>query len=926
MTASQSGWQPRPGDELAAHAQSTETLAKALGTSFDRGLSPVEAERRLAQIGPNQLAHQPPESAWIRLARQFSSLVIWILIAAAIIAGAMGEWIDTLAIFAIVVLNGLIGYLQESRAERALADLQKLSAPMAKARRDGQVLSLAASELVPGDLIELEAGDHVPADSRLLVSYAVQSGEAALTGESVPTEKRADSVLSIDTPLADRVNMVYLGTVVTAGKASAVVTATGMQTELGQIAGLLQSQPRQPTPLERRLEELGRLLVIVCLALVAIIFTLQVMRGGRLLEVLLLSVSLAVAAVPEGLPAVVTLALAIGLSRMARRQALIRKLPSVETLGCVTVVCSDKTGTLTRNEMTVRRVVTVEGQYDVSGSGYAPEGEIRLAAAPDAPAADKGSAALENPELSRLAEIAAGCNDARLIGDGSPDHAWRILGDPTEGALLVLARKLGVADPLADGKIETELPFDSERKAMSVVVAWPSGQRRQWTKGAPEVVLERSRAELAGQVERPLTAERRQELLAANRALSQQALRVLALAYRDNPPTDEETLESDLVFCGLVGMMDPPRDEVRAAIVDCHRAGIRPVMITGDHPETALAIARELKLVQPHDQVRTGTELDRMSDEQLAEAVTNTSVYARVSAAHKLRIVEAWKSRGQVVAMTGDGVNDAPAVKAADIGIAMGITGTDVTKEASAMVLLDDNFASIMHAVEEGRGIFDNIQKFVTYLLSCNAGEVCFMFFASLIGWPAPLLAIQVLWINLVTDGLPALALGMERPESDVMHRPPRPPREPVITAARGMRMFLNGLLFAAVTTVAFWWVYRGQGENLVAARSAAFAVMAFSQLAFAFACRSENRTLPQLGLFSNGWLLAAIGASAALQGAVMIWPLGQRVLGTTDVLHEHGGLIALLSLAPVTLVEAYKLLRWALFGAGLKAGDRPAA
>ena len=922
-----------------AHAMPLDRLLAAAGdVSVERGLSAAEVQKRTAQFGANQLAEAPPVPTWRKLVAQFQDLVIWILIAAAIIAGVMAEWADTAAILAIVVVNGIIGFLQEEKAGRALAALQKLSSPMAKVIRDGEVQSVPACELVPGDRIELEAGDNIPADARLLSGFGVRVQEAALTGESVPVDKEADCVLPENSPLGDRRNMVYMGTVTAAGKASAIVVSTGMDTELGHIAGMLQRSAPEPTPLQRRLAELGKVLVLVCLVIVVVIFALQLLRGGKLLETLLVSVSLAVAAVPEGLPAVVTLTLALGLQRMVKRNALVRKLPSVETLGSVTVICSDKTGTLTRNEMTVREIVTGSERFEVTGGGYAPHGQFLRASSanggrqpagpidlpPDAGGlphqpVDTGRSPMpirprDESDLMQLLTAAARCNNATVSPRGDDADSWQVIGDPTEGALVVAALKAGIEAHDREQHTLFEIPFDSERKAMSVVMRGPDGSRVMYSKGAPEVILGKSTSERRGGQIEPLTEERRREIMQANSEMASRALRVLALAYRDQPDkTGDEYQESDLVFAGLVGMIDPPREEAKEAVRRCRAAGIRPVMITGDHPETALAIARELNIAGDEDRAISGQDLNALSDAELKEQVHRIAVYARVSAEHKLRVVNAWKQRKQIVAMTGDGVNDAPAVKAADIGIAMGVTGTDVTKEASDMVLTDDNFASIVNAVEEGRGIFDNIQKFVHYLLSCNAGEVLLMFFAALIGWPVPLAAIQILWINLVTDGLPALALGMEPPERDIMTRPPRPPLEAVITRERGTMILLHGLLIATVGAIGFWWIYQGDESHLGRARTTAFCITAYSQLFFAIACRSHRFTMPELGLFSNPHLFGAIVISGLLQLSVVTLPFAQPVFEVATHLGWEWLLIAGLSLTPVTLVELFKLARSAL-------------
>jgi Ca2+-transporting ATPase len=911
-----------PGPPAVAwHALGSREVAERLGTDLAAGLTEAAADRRRAELGDNVLRERPPEPWWWKLLRQFQELMIVILLVAAAIAVALGDWPDAAAILAIVLVNGIIGFLQEERAQAALAALQRMAAPLAKVIRDGEARSIPAREVVPGDRLELEAGDAVPADARLSESFSLAVQESALTGESVPVDKQASAELPAETPLGDRRTMVHAGTVVAAGHAAAVVVATGMETELGRIASLLEAGEPETTPLQRRLAELGRVLIAVCLVVVAVIFALEVWRHGGLAatwadgtftEVLLRAVSLAVAAVPEGLPAVVTVVLAIGLQRMVARNALVRRLPSVETLGSVTVICSDKTGTLTRNEMTVREVVTAGGSWHVTGAGYAPQGEFRREDSPGGAAAGEATLVTAEPDLVRLLEIAARCNNAEVRpgGDGA---AWQVVGDPTEGALVVAALKGGVSRDEPAEPVVFEIPFDSDRKRMSVVVKLTDGRRVLETKGASEAVLPCCVAERRGGKDVPLSDDRRREILAAAETLADRALRVLSLACRPLEPGESveqepDSAERELVHVGLVGMIDPPREEVKRAVEQCRTAGIRPVMITGDHPATALAIARELGLADGAGRAVTGADLDRLDEAALAEQAAAIAVYARVSAEHKLRVVEALEQAGAVVAMTGDGVNDAPAVKAADIGIAMGITGTDVTKEASDMVLTDDNFTSIVAAVEEGRGIYDNIQKFIHYLLSCNAGEVLVMFVAAVAGWPAPLAAIQILWLNLVTDGLPALALGLEPPEADIMSRPPRPPREAVITPARGALILAHGVLVAAVSLAAFWWTWRGDPEQLPQARTVTFCVAAFSQLFFAIGCRSDRVTAVELGFFSNPWLVAAIAVSTLLQVSVVTLPYAQDVFQVGSQLGREWLLVIGLSLVPVTMIELGKL------------------
>lgn len=895
----------------AYHAWSLTELQQQLGIEDTQGLSAAGVETSRQRYGFNELAEAPPTPLWKKFLAQFQELVIGILIVAAIISGLMGEWTDALAILAIVLLNGILGFFQEQKAERALAALQQLSSPMAKVMRDGTLQVVPARDLVPGDRIELEAGDNIPADARLIEAFGFRVQEAALTGESVPQDKKADAVLGPEAPLGDRRNMAYMGTVSAAGKASAVVVATGMHTELGHIAGMLQRTELEATPLQKRLAELGRVLAIGCLVIVALVFVLELLEGGKLLEVFLLSVSLAVAAVPEGLPAVVTIALALGLQRMIRRNALIRRLPSVETLGSVTVICSDKTGTLTKNEMTVREVFAGNEVYRVGGAGYIPRGDFARSSSTANDGAGTVNPAVE-AELARALLIGVRCNNASLQPRGKGGDGWQIIGDPTEGALLVVGLKAGVQADKSTHPVLYEIPFDSDRKAMSVVVRETPNQVFLYTKGAPEVILGKCDFEFRNKQVTPLDARRRQEILDAGVGMAGRALRVLALAYRElsDDQRTGQVEEAHLVFAGLMGMIDPPRDEAREAVHKCHEAGIRPVMITGDHPATALAIARELNIAREGERVVSGQELNGWSDDDLAAQVTTIAVYARVSAEHKLRIVRAWKKNGQVVAMTGDGVNDAPAIKAADIGIAMGITGTDVTKEASAMVLMDDNFASIVNAVEEGRGIFDNIQKVLQFLLSCNFGEILLVLLSSLLGWPLPLVPVQLLWINLVTDGLPAMALALEPPEPGIMRRRPRPPGESILSWRGGLTMLMNGTLVGLAALLAFGITYADHPDNLVRARTMAFCVLVYAQLLCALAARSQNLTLFQLGLFTNPHLLAAMGVSALLQLSVVTMPFARPVF--ESVSHFAGEWVLLVTLAfmPFVVIESVKLIR----------------
>lgn len=909
---------PPSGPQASPFSQSADEVLGALVSDAQQGLTLGNAQTMLEKYGPNRLAEAPPEPLWKKLVGQFKDLVVWILIVAAVISGVMGEWVDAIAILAIVLLNGLIGFFQEERAERALAALQKMSAPLAKVLRDGRLCSIPASEVVPGDILELEAGDNIAADARLVRLFGLKVQEAALTGESLPVEKDAGAVLLQATDLGDRRNMVFAGTIVAAGKATAVTVATGMQTELGKIARMLQRHDPEPTPLQRRLEELGRILVVLCFLIVGIIFALQLLRGGRLLDSLLSGVSLAVAAVPEGLPAVVTIALALGLQRMVKRNALVRKLPSVETLGSVTVICSDKTGTLTRNEMTVRELVAGGTRYEVSGTGYTPQGEFHASSLTESGASSPVSVTsprkvvpANEPDLIQALTIGLWCNNSELVPQGNGSAAWQVIGDPTEGALVVVGMKAGV---FAEDKAKAllyEIPFDSTRKAMSVVIRHSGSSTKLYTKGAAEVVLQRCTSQQTNGQIRPLSEADRHAWLNINSEMASRALRVLALAYRDLGNADPVIHEErELVFVGLVGMIDPPREEVKDAVRLCRSAGIRPVMITGDHPGTALAIARELRMASDQDRAVSGQELDQMSDAQLVAQVDQIAVYARVSAEHKLRVVKAWKNRNEVVAMTGDGVNDAPAIKAADIGIAMGITGTDVTKEASDMVLTDDNFASIVSAIEEGRGIFDNIKKVLQYLLSCNFGEMLLMLAASLLGWPSPLVPIQLLWINLVTDGLPALALSLEPPEPGVMQRRPRPRKESILSLDTSLSILWQGVLLGVVGLTAFGISYVQHPGDVARARAMTFCVVVYSELLRALAARSQTLTWGQLGFFSNPVLLACVVISGLLQVSIVVLPFTQPVFEVATHPTWEWIVIVLLALAPVSVIEITKLLR----------------
>lgn len=862
-------------DDTAAWTPWTWTphdVCAALATDAHTGLAAGEAAHRLLERGPNQLTEARGKSPWRLFAEQFKGVVIWVLVAAAALSGIMGELVDAVAIIAIIGLNAVLGFMQESRAEHSLAALRRMSSPMCRVLRDGHLVNIDTHGLVMGDVIVVEAGDRIPADARILSptpNFACE--EASLTGEAAAVRKDAATLQDESTSIADRTNMLFMGTSVVEGKAQAVVTSTGMQTELGRIAGMIQQIPEESTPLQRKLDLLGKQLVIVSLGLVAIVFAVEMLHGGGFMSTLLVAVSLAVAAVPEGLPAVVTIALAMGVQRMVKRHALVRKLHSVETLGATTVICTDKTGTLTRNEMTVRTVITPGASYSITGIGYEPSGAIQL----DDEDVDPGL----HRDLTAALRAGVLCNGAEL--SQGEDGVWSVVGDPTEGALIVAAQKGGVdkAAVWDDQPLIAELPFDARRKCMSMIRRDEGGQLVVYTKGAPDIVLASCPSALVDGTVVALDKDLRECILASNEALAGQALRVLAVARRsleDEAGTfDPESVEHDMTFLGLIAMMDPPRDEVRKAMAECADAGIRTIMITGDHKATAVAIARDLGFYHTDSLAFTGKELDELSDEAFDEQLPKAAVYARVAPEHKLRIVRAWRRRGEIVSMTGDGVNDAPAIKEAHIGVAMGITGTDVTKEVADMVVTDDNFASIVAAVEEGRAIYDNILKFVHYLLSCNLGEIVLMFLASVFGMPAPLIPVQILWMNLVTDGLPALALGVDPAADGLMTRPPRKPDAPLLSRTRRSVLVIQAFAIALCSLTAFFFVLRIEQAGPTRARTMAFTVMVLAELFQAFNARSLRLSVFSPHLHANWKLvLAALGALALQLLLIYVPPL----------------------------------------------------
>lgn len=859
--------------DLWYNLKEQEVLSK-LGTDEQKGLSSQEAKDRIKTYGANELEAQESESLLKRFLEQMKDPMIIVLLVAAVlsyVSSGFHDWVDSVIILVIVILNAVISISQEDSANKALEALRKMSAPLAKVVRDGEVVKVETNLIVPGDIIILEAGDLVPADARILSSSNLKADEAAMTGESVPVTKQAIETLPEETVLGDRKNMVISSTVITNGRATCVVTSTGMNTEVGRIANMLMNEDDSQTPLQKKMAEISKTLSIICLLVCAIMFVVGLLYGRPVLEIFMSAVSLAVAAIPEGLAAVVTIVLALGVQRMVKRNAIIKKLPAVETLGCASVICSDKTGTLTQNKMTVVDVWTVQAE-----------------------------------ERALALTIGAMCNDTILTWENGEA---KTAGDPTETAFVDIAVKEG----LDKNKLEkespriAELPFDSERKLMSTVHNI-NGRVRVMVKGAPDVLLRRCN----------ISSDAASATAKQNEQMASKALRVLGVAYKDMDAVPSElttdTLERDLTFVGLVGMIDPPRMEVKQAVAECYAAGIRPVMITGDHKLTAVAIAKELDIYKDGDLAMTGEDLDAMSQEQLEASVEKYAVYARVSPEHKMRIVQAWQSHDRVVAMTGDGVNDAPALKVADIGCAMGITGTDVAKGAADMILTDDNFATIVHAVEQGRGIYSNIKKSIQFLLSCNIGEIITIFLATALNFhQMPLVPIQLLWLNLVTDSLPALALGMEPVEEGIMEQKPRNPKDSIFAHGFAVEMVFYGIMVGVITLVAY-----ALGEYVLSdpevadatANTMAFATLVFCELTRAFAVRSERHSIFQIGLFSNKTMNKAFVVGLGLQLAVLLIPALQPIFNVTSLTAAEWLVVVGLALLPLATSEIVKAVR----------------
>ncbi len=905
------------------HLLSVEAAIKQLRSDPAMGLTAQQVAELQAQVGPNELVERASRSPWRLLWEQFTATMVLILIAAGIISLFLQKWQEAVAIFAIVVLFGLLGFVQEYRAERAMAALKKLAAPMVRVRREGQVQTISARELAPGDIVLLEAGNLTPADMRLVETVNLRIQEAALTGESEAVEKDANLVFSADAPLGDRRNMAYMGTVVTYGRGVGIVVETGARTELGKIATMLQTVEREATPLQKRLDRLGKALALVGVMIAAVVAVFGLLRGGTLGEMFLVAVSVAVAIVPEGLPAVVTITLALGARRMLARNALIRKLPAVETLGSVTVICSDKTGTLTQNRMTVTVLDLMDRSVQLNERIGREEVRLELAEPPTE------ETRLQAKAMSLLLSAGALASDAQLIGDDP--GGWRAVGDPTEGALVLAAAQFGLRKDELERRLPRvlELPFDSERKRMTtvhelnvendasavndVLAQLPIAQSRfvVFTKGSVDGLLDIAAQVWVNGGAQPITPEWRQRIEASNARLAAEGMRVLAVAFKlldERPAKADEALERNLTLVGLFGMIDPPRPEVKEAVAKCKMAGIRPIMITGDHPLTALAIAKELGIAAAEDRVITGLQLSQMSDEQLSAALTDVSVFARVSPEHKLRIVTALQRQGHVVAMTGDGVNDAPALKKADIGVAMGVTGTDVTREAAEIVLLDDNFATIVNAVEEGRTIYDNIKKFVKFSVGGNLGKVMVMLLAPVLALLAPasplppllipLMPLQLLWLNLLTDGLLGIGLGVEPAEKNVMRRPPISPQANIFSHGGLGQVIRMGALIGAIAL--------GVGLHRWSAGYADWQTMMFTTLAFlqvwqALAIRTGNDSTLQAGLFSNKSLTLLIAVVVGLQLAAIYAPALQPFLNTTPLAAQD--LLTCIALSSIVFV-----------------------
>lgn len=885
------------------HNQRSIDVLKELDSMATDGLSSSEAKQRLEKYGLNEFQDKKRKTFLQKFIDQFKDFMIIILIAAAIISIAAGERVDAIVILAIVILNAFLSIYQEGQAEKSLESLKQMSAPEAKVVRDGKKTVVPARELVPGDIVILEAGDIIPADLRLFTSSNLKVDESSLTGESVAVEKNSEAILDNNATLGDRVNMAYMSTIVTYGRGKGVVVGTSHDTEIGKIATMIEEIEDDLTPLQNKLDKLGKKLGILTIIICAIVFALGLIQKREVIDMLLVSVSLAVAAIPEGLPAIVTIVLAIGMGRMVNKNAIVKKLLAVETLGSTTYICSDKTGTLTQNEMTVKKVYSDGKFYDVTGIGYEPEGQIL----------NQGNE-LTHDELNNLKALLYACilnNDANLLEN---NNIYTIMGDPTEGALITFAGKAGFLEDEVEAEQPRidEIPFDSDRKMMSTFHE-VDDRIIQYTKGAPDIVLSNCKYIYIDGEFKEITDEHRVDILKANSTFASDALRVLGFAIKiinkdDFKNTDKN--EENLIFVGLTGMIDPPRTEAMQAIEECKRAGIHTVMITGDHRETAFQIAKELGICENHNETISGSELSTIADSEYNELVKRIKVYSRVSPEQKVKIVNALRENGEIVAMTGDGVNDALAIKRADIGISMGITGTDVAKNTADMVLTDDNFASIVNAVEEGRIIFANIQKFVAFLLSCNIGEILIVFFAMLLGMEEPLKPIHLLWLNLVTDSLPALALGVEPGEPGIMDEKPRSKDDPIITKKMGVAIVLQSLAITVASLLAFYYATKLYPESITHSRTIVFATLITSELLRAFSSRSFDRPIWKIGIKSNMKMVYAILISFSMLIAVLYIPFLHDIFDTFQLGFKDWEIVLSFAFIPFIIGELVKVFR----------------
>lgn len=870
-----------------------EKVEQKLHVTSSKGLSSKQVNERRKQYGTNELKAKKQVPKWLVFLRQFQDFMVLVLLAATLIAGLLGEYVDAIAIMFIVLVNGFIGYFQENKAEKSMEKLRELSSPMANVLRNGRWEKIPSKDVVVGDVVRVKSGDRIPADMRVVKSSSMETEESALTGESLPVMKHALAINRDHLDAQDQANMGFMGTLVTRGSGIGIVVGTGMNTIMGQIASLMENTKKVLTPLERRLAELGKILIVVALLLTALVVVLGVLQGNPTYEMFLAGVSLAVAAIPEGLPAIVTVALSLGVQRMIKKKAIVRKLSAVETLGTASVICSDKTGTMTENQMTVKEIYLNDKHLYVTGDGYDVRGDFFL---------NNQKVGRDYPNIENMLLYGMLCNNSNLL---VKKGKYVIDGDPTDGAILVAARKIGIKSMEGDKyKIIKEIPFDSDRKRMSVVVEDENDLRFVITKGAPDILLPRSSYIMDGNKRALLRKEEKESIEQAIDRMANKALRTIAIGIRPlkkDESLNEAFLEKNLTFIGLFGMIDPPRKEVKSAIEECRQAGIKTVMITGDHVNTARAIAKQLNLLPNNGRVIEGSELNQMSQSDLVDVIEDTYVFARVTPEHKLKIVNAFQERGHIVAMTGDGVNDAPAIKASDIGISMGITGTDVTKEASSLVLMDDNFATIKAAIQEGRNIYENIRKFIRYLLASNVGEILVMLFAMLLALPLPLVPVQILWVNLVTDGLPAMALGMDKPEDNVMKRAPRDPREGVFARGLGYKIISRGILIGIVTLIAFMFTYQNNPDNLIYAQTVAFSTLVMAQLIHVFDCRTENSIFDR-NPFENIYLVLSVISSIILLLVVVYWPPLQPIFHTTALALMDWLFIIALSAIPTVL------------------------